>query len=455
MGQDIIAAIATAWGEAAISIVKLSGRGSRDLVDSIFRGKRPLKSYPPRFMCHGYIINQEGEAIDEVLAVWFQAPYSYTGEEVAEIHCHGGTLVARLCLEELLKRGARLAEPGEFTRRAFVNGRIDLSQAESVIGIIRARSEEALKSATRNLVGSFSEKIKHLYDEIMEFCVLLEANLDFPEEDIPPLSAKDGILKLTELRNETASILDSARKGNLLREGIRVALVGRPNVGKSSLLNAFLNESRAIVTAIPGTTRDIIEEVLTHKGVPLRLVDTAGIREPSDEVEAIGVEKAQKALHESDILLWVIDGNERLQQEDLKVAYALKNKRHIVVINKADLPLVVTEKDIPKILPESKVHIISANNRTGIEELKDSIVDLFLQGGDVNEGLNATTRQIEELKGVLTNIDTALEALSTNLGEDAAAACLAEARKCLERILGVEADEALLDAIFSSFCIGK
>jgi len=455
MEQDIIAAIATAWGEAAISIVKVSGMGSRDLVDSIFRGKRPLKDSPPRFMCHGYVVNQNGEQIDEVLAVWFEAPRSYTGEEVSEIHCHGGTLVAHLCLEELLKRGARLAEPGEFTKRAFLNGRIDLAQAESIIGVIRARSEEALRAATRNLAGSFSKEIRHLYDEMLNFSVLLEANLDFPEEDIPPLTEEDAISGLLSLKDKAVPLLDRARKGNLLREGIRVALVGRPNVGKSSLLNAFLNESRAIVTAIPGTTRDIIEEVLTHKGVPLRLVDTAGIRKPSDEVEAIGVEKAKKTLHESDVLLWVIDGNEALHQEDLDVAEALKNKRHIVVINKADLPLVVTEKDISKILPESKIHIISASTNRGIEELKDSIVELFVENGDVNEGLNTTARQLEELRTSILNIDMALKALKNNMGEDVSAACLAEARKCLERILGLEADEALLDAIFSSFCIGK
>ncbi|MDK2845971.1 MAG: tRNA modification GTPase [Synergistales bacterium] len=455
MNGDVIAAVATAWGEAGIGIVKISGTGARDLVDGLFRGTRRLSQSPPRYMNYGHIVNSSGEVIDEVLAVWFKAPCSYTGEEVAEIHCHGGSLAVRRCLEEVLARGARMAGPGEFTRRAFLNGRIDLAQAESVIGIIRARSAEALKAAARSLSGEFSKQVSEVHEELLEFSSLVEAGLDFPEEDIPLLEKKEATRRLKDISTRLSDLTSRAASGNLLREGIRVALVGRPNVGKSSLLNAFLSEARAIVTSMPGTTRDIIEEVLTHRGVPIRLVDTAGIRRPSDEVEAIGVSRARDALREADVRIWVIDGNEPLTEEDLEIASQLNDKPHIVAVNKADLPLVVKEKQVQSLLPESSVRIISAQTGSGVEELKEDIVALFLGEGTLDEGLNTTARQLEELRLACEAVRHSLEAFTSGLGEDAAAAGLLDARKCLERILGIEADDSLLDTIFRNFCIGK
>lgn len=455
MGTDIIAAVATAWGEAGIGVVKVTGTGSRDLVNGIFRSGRPLSEAPPRHMNYGRIVDATGEAIDEALVVWFQAPRSYTGEEVTEIHCHGGSLVAKRCLEEVLSAGARMAEPGEFTRRAFLNGRIDLAQAESVIGIIRARSAEALKAATRSLSGEFSNRVKEVYDKLMNLSILIEAGLDFPEEDIPPLATARAMDMLEEISLDLSNLIARAKSGNLLREGIRVALVGRPNVGKSSLLNAFLTEARAIVTSIPGTTRDLIEEVLTHKGVPLRLVDTAGIRRPSDEVEAIGVERAHTALREADVRVWVIDGNEPLRDEDREIASHLADKTHIVAINKADLPLTVTKDDVLSLLSDSTVRIISAETGTGVEELKDDMVSLFAGSGTLDEGLNTTARQLEELHLARQALAHSAHALEGSLGEDAAASGLSDARKNLERILGIAADDSLLDAVFSNFCIGK
>jgi tRNA modification GTPase len=455
METDIIAAVATAWGEAGIGVVKVSGRGSRDLVNKVFRSKGPLSDAAPRHMNYGRIVDATGEAIDEVLAVWFQAPRSYTGEEVTEIHCHGGSLVAKRCLEEVLSAGARMAEPGEFTRRAFLNGRIDLAQAESVIGIIRARSSEALKAATRSLSGEFSNRVKEVYDKLMNLSVLIEAGLDFPEEDIPPLATARATDMLEGISLDLSNLIARAKSGNLLREGIRVALVGRPNVGKSSLLNAFLSEARAIVTSIPGTTRDLIEEVLTHKGVPLRLVDTAGIRRPSDELEAIGVERAHTALREADVRVWVIDGNEPLRDEDREIASHLADKAHIVAVNKADLPLAVTQDDVFSLLPDSTVRIISAETGSGVEELKDDMVSLFAGSGTLDEGLNTTARQLEELYLARQALAHSAHALKGSLGEDAAASGLSDARKNLERILGIAADESLLDAVFSNFCIGK
>ncbi|MFP4481375.1 MAG: tRNA uridine-5-carboxymethylaminomethyl(34) synthesis GTPase MnmE [Thermovirgaceae bacterium] len=455
MDRDIIAAIATAWGEAGIGVVKVSGKGSRDLVKGIFRGARPLSEVPARHMTYGRLIDASGEAVDEVLAVWFMPPKSYTGEEVTEIHCHGGSLVAKRCLDEVLSAGARMADPGEFTRRAFLNGRIDLAQAESVIGIIRARSSEALKAATRSLSGEFSKRVRDIYEKIMDLCSIIEAGLDFPEEDIPILENTEAMKRLRELDGELSKLIVRAKTGNLLREGIRIALVGRPNVGKSSLLNAFLSEARAIVTSIPGTTRDVIEEVLTHRGVPLRLVDTAGIRRPSDEAEAIGVERARAALREADVRIWVIDGNERLAKEDREIASQLAGKPHIVAVNKADLPLAVSSSDVHSMLPESTIRIISAETGSGVEELKNDMVSLFAGGGTLDEGLNTTARQLEELRLARQALAHSLEAFAGALGEDAAAAGLSDARKCMERILGIAADDSLLDRVFKNFCIGK
>lgn len=455
MNNDIVAAIATAWGEAAIGVVKVSGEGARDLVNCIFKGKRPLSESPPRSMNYGRIMDASGEAIDEVLAVWFKAPSSYTGEEVAEIHCHGGSLAAQRCLEEVLAKGAEMASPGEFTRRAFLNGRIDLAQAESVIGIIRARSAEALKAAARSLSGEFSGRVRQVHGDIMDLSASVEAGLDFPEEDIPPLTIPETSERLERIQKEITDLIARARSGNLLREGIRVALVGRPNVGKSSLLNAFLSEARAIVTAIPGTTRDVIEEVLTYGGVPLRLVDTAGIRRPSDEAEAIGVERARAALREADVRIWVIDGNEPLDEEDRGMASHLAGSTHIVAVNKADLPLLVTGEDVHQLLPGSRIRVISAQTGAGVDELKDDVVSLFAGSGTLDEGLNATSRQLRELQTAAGAVSHAFEALSGGLGEDAAAAGLSDARKCLERILGIAADDSLLDIVFRNFCIGK
>lgn len=453
--DGLIAAISTAWGESGIAIVRISGDGSRNLVDIFFRGGVALAQTPPRFMRHGFITDQDGQEIDEVLAVWFRGPHSYTGEESAEIHCHGGTVAARRCLERCLALGARLAMPGEYTRRAFLSGRLDLAQAESVIGIIRARSDESLRSAVKSLRGSLSERVGEIHEEMLEISVLGEANLDYPEEDIPPLDPGAFSGRLALIGEKLRLLLSAARSGRFLREGIRVAITGRPNVGKSSLMNAFLEESRSIVTSMPGTTRDIIEEVMTHKGIPLRLVDTAGIRSPRDEAEHEGVLRARAAMKEADIRIWVIDGSEDLTGEDIGIAEELRGTCHVVAINKSDLSLVVTESRMKEILPLGDVIIISAATRAGIEELKDLIVLSVAGRTSLEEDLNTTERQVEEMKRALELIMQTLDALGRGTGLDAALDSLNEARACIGRILGVSADEFLLDRIFSSFCIGK
>ncbi len=453
--EGIIAAISTAWGESGIAIVRLSGDGCRDLVNGIFRGRTDLSSTPPRFMRHGYIVDEKGMELDEVLAVWFKGPFSYTGEEAAEIQCHGGTVAARKCLDLCLSLGARMACPGEFTQRAFLNGRLDLIQAESVLGIIRSRSDRSLQAAAKCLRGSLSTKVAEIHEEMLELSAFGEASLDHPDEDIPPLDPRSMGERLSGISEMIRLLLSSARSGRFLREGIKVALSGKPNVGKSSLMNAFLQESRSIVTSMPGTTRDVIEEVISHKGVPLRLVDTAGLRAPRDEAEEEGVKRALDAIRESDIRVWVIDGSLPLSEEDREIAKTLMDPCCVVAINKSDLPLVVSERSVEDILPGTPVRVISAFCGQGIEELKDQIVLAVAGRTSLDEDLNTTERQVEELGKAMDLTISAMDALSSGTGLDAVLEVIREARECISRILGISTDESLMESVFSNFCIGK
>jgi tRNA modification GTPase len=453
--KDIIAAISTAWGESGIAIVRLSGSGSRDLVDSIFRGGAGLSPSQPRFMKHGFIYDAEENPVDEVLAVWFMEPYSYTGEEAAEIHCHGGTVAARKCLELCLDGGARMARPGEFTRLAFLNGRIDLAEAESVLGVIRSRSDGALKAAAKCLQGLLSERIRGILEELASLSAAAEAGMDYPDEDIPEVRSRDYLHRLSGVAQQMRDLLSAARAGRFLREGIGVAISGRPNVGKSSLMNAFLKESRSIVTSMPGTTRDLIEEVISHKGVPLRLTDTAGIRTPRDLAEEEGVRRSLEAMREADIRIWVIDGSEPVTADDRAIAASLQGSRCVIAVNKSDLPLVVDVEEIKGLLPGHEVRVISATMGHGLDELKDLIVLTVSGSTTVDEDINTTERQVEELRDALQLVEEAAETFISGVGLDVALDLLAGSRECLSRILGLSAEENLLDRIFSNFCIGK
>ncbi|MCF4151642.1 tRNA uridine-5-carboxymethylaminomethyl(34) synthesis GTPase MnmE [Dethiosulfovibrio sp. F2B] len=456
MFGDTIAAISTAWGDAGISIIRMSGPDAFDFAGSLVRTLTPPDKMKYRIMYNGSLLDESGGSIDQVLLVLFQAPKSYTGEDLAEIHCHGGSLVAQRCLERCLQKGCRHADPGEFTRRAYENGRLDLSQAEAVNGIIHARSNEALRAANRTLQGELSRFVREIYDELLGLSAELEVGIDFPEEDVPYIEDQDVSDRMETLIQDLGDLLDRCTTGYLLREGIRVALIGRPNVGKSSLLNSLLRESRAIVTSIPGTTRDVIEEVFTHRGIPLRLMDTAGLREtPSDEVEAMGIERTTKAIDESDVILWILDGSEPLEIPDRSLAGKLSGKPHIVALNKSDLPKAFDETDIAKLLPESWVIRISAQEKRGLEELKEAIVDLVSGTGTLDAGLNATARQVEEIRVAIESLADGKGALDSYSDQTLAASSIREARSALERLLGLQDDEALLDLVFSRFCVGK
>ncbi|MDR3230800.1 MAG: tRNA uridine-5-carboxymethylaminomethyl(34) synthesis GTPase MnmE [Synergistaceae bacterium] len=451
---DTIAAIATAWGEAGIAVVRLSGPSAVELGQNVVRFGAGWTFPPPRVMRLGALTDEAGLAIDQVLVVHFAAPKSYTGEDVVEIHTHGGTLVAQICLEGLIRRGARMAEPGEFTKRAFLNGRIDLSQAEGVLGIIRSRSSEALRAAARTLSGELSAFASDVREELLTLQSSLEVGLDFPEEGTPYVSDEELPGAISTLRLSLEDLLDRCSAGLLLREGIRVALTGRPNVGKSSLLNALLKQARAIVTALPGTTRDVIEEAITWQGVPIRLADTAGLRAPSDEIEASGIARTNEELRRADVRLWILDGSSPLEDEDREYIGRL-GERHIVVLNKADLPHAITEDDIRAVSPASPVLSLSAKTGEGLDPLKERILSLASDSGALDAGLNVTARQLSEIRDALLAVTEAETAAIERTGQDVVATLLATARECLERLLGLSCDDALLDTVFSRFCVGK
>lgn len=458
---DTIAAIATAWGEAGIAIVRLSGPESLRMADQVLDLAAPLSETAPRTMRNGFLLDEKRNPIDQVLAVWFAAPKSYTGETVVEIHSHGGTLVANRCLELLLSKGARHAEPGEFTKRAFLSGRIDLTQAEAVLGIIRSRSDEALRAAARTLRGELGAFASSIYDELLALSGQVEVALDFPEEDIGGWDETVLEDSLQTIVQSLEDLLDRCSTGLLLREGVRVAIVGRPNVGKSSLLNALLKEARAIVTSIPGTTRDLIEEVLTYRGIPLRLVDTAGLGTPSNEVEAMGMALTEEAFQKADVRIWVVDGSLPPDDFDRTMADRLSGLSHVVAINKSDLPKArsrdgsTAEEIMADLLPESAVLSISAKHGSGVDALKDAIVSSVSGGGPLEAGLNASARQVDEIRTAIASLRDAARALNRGGEQDAAASCIADARLAMEHLLGKTADDALLDHIFSQFCVGK
>lgn len=474
--QETIVATATAWGEAGIAIVRISGPSAVELSRQVLRFKTGLGFPSPRLMCLASLVGDGGKAIDQVLVVYFKSPQSYTGEDIVEIHMHGGTLGAQLCVENLIRKGAVPAEPGEFTRRAFLNGRIDLSQAESVLGIIRARSEEALRAAKRTLSGELSAFASDIREELLSLQSALEVELDFPEEGPSSLyrSDEEWIGSICSLRMSLSDLRDRCSSGLLLREGIRVALAGRPNVGKSSLLNVLLKQARAIVTAIPGTTRDVIEETVTWQGVPIRLVDTAGLRLISstagdpfadrahDEIEAIGIERSLGELRRADICLWVLDALKPLDDEDKSYLKNLSGRDYIIILNKADLinadrPSTISEDDICASLPDDMPVILSISAKTGegLERLKDTILSVAMRSGTLDSGFNVTARQLSEINESLACLTSAEVAMAEKKGQDIVAGLLGSARECLERLLGLSYDDALLDNIFSHFCVGK
>lgn len=455
---DTICGIATAQGEGGIAIIRVSGNKALEIVGRIFRGKNNfninnMKTYT---MKYGNIIDSASEeVIDEVIISYMKGPRSFTAEDVVEINCHGGVVSTNRVLEEVIKNGARIAEPGEFTKRAFLNGRIDLSQAEAVMDIITAKTDLAMKSAVMQSEGSLSKEINKLRAYLLDVLALIEYDVDFTEDDEEPDATVP--IKVSESLNQAIidmeKLLKGANEGKIIREGLKMTIVGKPNVGKSSLMNALLQEKRAIVTDIPGTTRDVIEEYINLGGIPVKITDTAGIRETEDVVERIGVERSREKLEEADLVVLMLDTSRPLDDEDREIIKSIKDKKTIVLLNKVDLErkLQLEELDGLHNLIE-----ISAMTGFGIEDLKQEIKELFFNGEVDNESLIITnSRHKQALYRALENCKIAQERLKMNEFLDLISIYVTSGLRALGEITGAELEEDLVNKIFSEFCVGK
>ncbi|OPJ58672.1 tRNA uridine-5-carboxymethylaminomethyl(34) synthesis GTPase MnmE [Clostridium oryzae] len=455
---DTIAAIATGIGEAGISIIRVSGDKALSLVNSIFKGKtnKSLMDMRPYSMRYGFIIDKDSEdVIDEVLVSYMKKPKSFTAEDTVEINCHGGSMAAKRILEEVIKRGARLAEPGEFTKRAFLNGRIDLSQAEAVMDIIKSKTDIAMKSAVMQAEGRVSRKIKEIRDKILGILAEIEATVDFPEEGLDDVVLEQLKSNINKIIDEITYLIKTADEGKIVRDGISTVIVGKPNVGKSSLLNILLSENRAIVTDIPGTTRDIIEEYINLGGIPIKIIDTAGIRETEDVVEKIGVQRSVDKIDEADLVITVLDASRKLEEEDINILDRISGKKNIVLLNKLDLVKNIDVEDLKKYGVEKYINI-SMVTGDGLDRLKEEISKMFFSGKlNYNDTIITNTRHKEALIRAKQNCTSSLETLNNNMEIDLASIDLKDALNNLGEITGDSLQEDLLDKIFSEFCIGK
>jgi len=451
--NDTIAAIATPVGEGGIAVVRLSGPQSLSIADASFRpaGKTsPAPSAAPTHTIHFGKIVRQGRVLDEVLLAVMRAPRSFTRQDVVEITCHGGLLPAKLVLDTLLENGARLAAPGEFTRRAFLNGRIDLAQAEAVADLIHSRTELALAAANEQLAGKLSQRINLLRDDLMKTLAHIEAHIDFPDEDIAPDARKELIGRLQAGVAFTDQLLRTANEGRILRRGIRAAIIGRPNVGKSSLLNQLLGHDRAIVSRIPGTTRDTIEETANVRGIPVIFIDTAGLREASDEIELEGIRRSRGALANAELILHVLDAAEPLTAADEKLLSEFAQKKRLLIRNKIDLPV---RLQLPPGILALDVCCLTGK---GIEEVKDAIKEK-VWAGEIQAGMwqvMINARHQDALQRARAGIERTVTALQDGLGLELAALDLRIAANAVGEIVGKTTTDDLLDAIFSQFCIG-
>ncbi|MFO8009677.1 MAG: tRNA uridine-5-carboxymethylaminomethyl(34) synthesis GTPase MnmE [Dehalococcoidia bacterium] len=445
MYQDTIAAISTPVGEGGIGIVRLSGEKARSIAERLFTG-----GLENRRLVYGHIIDPDGsETVDEVLASYMAGPHTYTREDIVEINCHAGIVPVRRILELALKNGARLAEPGEFTLRAFLNGRIDLAQAESVMDIVRAKTQSSLHFAVEGLAGRLSAQVRGIRQDLLSVLAYLTARIDFPEDEI---EGRDPLPPVKEARRVLQKLIETADAGMVYRQGIHTAIVGRPNVGKSSLLNLLLRKSRAIVTSVPGTTRDTLEEVVNLKGVPFVLVDTAGIIESRELVESLGVERSRNAIENASLILMVLDSSEPLNRTDREIMKLSHNKTVLVVANKCDLPIEADLSEVPW-----PIFYTSALTGEGLETLEYEMVEAALGGrASASDGLLVTNaRHKDALVRAEHHISEAERGLETELPDDFVTIDLTASLNALGEITGETVTEDLLNTIFSQFCIGK
>ena len=469
--NETIAAIATALSDSGIGIVRISGENAINIVDCIFRsasGKRILAKAESHTIHYGFIIDKSENVIDEVMVAVMKAPRSYTTEDTVEINCHGGVLVVQKVLETVLQAGARLAEPGEFTKRAFLNGRIDLSRAEAVIDVIHSQNEYALSSSVSQLKGKLSEKIHSLREEILYQIAFIESALDDPEHISLDGYPEQLAGKVAVFEKEIQKLLDTADNGRLIKEGISTVIVGKPNAGKSSLLNMLLGEDRAIVTEIAGTTRDALHETIHLHGISLNMIDTAGIHETEDVVEKIGVERAKKYAAEADLILYVVDASGDLDEDDQEIISLLEGKKAIILLNKSDLENKITEELLKQRLVQVLDHtgdiriirtstIDYTSEDSGIEELEETIRKMFFEGELKynNELVVTNLRHKEALQDALNSLKLVERSIADGMPEDFYSIDLTSAYASLGKIIGEEVDEDVVNEIFSKFCMGK
>ncbi len=453
--SDTIAAVATAQGEGGIGIVRISGPEALAIVSKVFSRAEKLA---PNALVYGHIVdNFSGEKIDEVMTCYMKAPHSYTVEDVAEIQCHGSIVSLRKILALVLKNGARLAEPGEFTKRAFLNGRLDLTQAEAVIDLIRAKSDKTFDVALGQLSGKFSDKIREIRQKLVDVLVNITVNIDYPDEDIEILTYEKLLAGLREVMSEISALLATSDTGRIIKEGLNVSIIGKPNVGKSSLMNALLKETRAIVTAIPGTTRDTIEEQVTIRNIPVVLTDTAGIRKTDDIIEKIGIEKSKEAFNRADLVIFMVDNSLPLNDEDYEIMDYIGNRKVIVLINKVDLEGKLEKAVLKEKMPNAKIIETSIANDMGLDLIEQEIEGM-VYGGKVRTGDSLLVTNVrhkalmEEAKGELeeaiqmTEGREPLEFLEINVNR---------AYELLGLIIGEAVEDDILNEVFSRFCLGK
>ena len=460
--METIAAISTAMGNGGIGIIRMSGKETFQILRKIFKNSKneelkieEIKGYTIQY---GYIIdNETNEKIDEVLVSFFKNPKSYTRENMCEINSHGGMIVEKKILELCLKNGAILAEPGEFTKRAFLNGRIDLSQAESIMDLINSKTEKEAKASINQLEGDLSNKIKEIRHDLLDVMADIEASIDYPEYDIEEITNKKALDILETVNKKLESLKDSFRSGKILKEGIKTAIIGRPNAGKSSLLNRILKEERAIVSEIEGTTRDTIEEFITIKGIPLKIIDTAGIRKTSDTIEEIGVKKALNIANEAELILAIFDNTKEINEEDLEILNLIKDKNAIILLNKIDVGDLNLDKREELLDSNKKIIKISAKKGSGIEELYKEIEKMFqIEGLETGgETIITNIRHKNQIELAIKNIYEAKMAVLNNLPIDIISISIKQSLEELGKITGQNVSEDIINEIFSKFCLGK
>lgn len=459
MDFDTITSISTPMGESAIGIVRLSGPQAIEIGDILYKGKKKLSEVETHTINYGHIIDPEtNETVEEVMVSVLRAPKTFTREDIIEINCHGGILTINRILELTMTYGARMAEPGEYTKRAFLNGRIDLSQAEAVMDFIRSKTDRASKVAMNQIEGRLSDLIKKQRQSILEILAQVEVNIDYPEYDDVEDATTDFLLEQSKrIKEEINQLLETGAQGKIMREGLSTVIVGRPNVGKSSMLNNLIQDNKAIVTEVAGTTRDVLEEYVNVRGVPLRLVDTAGIRDTEDIVEKIGVERSRKALSEADLILFVLNNNEPLTEDDQTLFEVIKNEDVIVIINKTDLEQRLDVSELREMIGDMPLIQTSMLKQEGIDELEIQIKDLFFGGEVQNQDMTyvSNSRHISLLKQARQSIQDAIDAAESGIPMDMVQIDLTRTWEILGEIIGESASDELIDQLFSQFCLGK